>query len=102
MPAPVPAQASAVNPVFMPAGAFYGSIPGYVFKLGPWGLGYYLDLPTAPSSAVIAQQLAQTRAPHLTPPAPAPAPQVQALAPADAAALPPDGGSNRRRRAPKA
>ena len=50
----------------MPAGAFYGSIPGYVFKLGPWGLGYYLDLPPAPSTAAIAQQqLAQTRAPHL-------------------------------------
>ena len=90
VPAPVPAQASAANPVFMPAGAFYGSIPGYVFKLGPWGLGYYLDLPPAPSTAAIAQQqLAQTRAPHLAPPAVptpavAPAPQVQALAPADA------------------
>ena len=93
MPAPVPAQASAVNPVFMPAGAFYGSIPGYVFKLGPWGLGYYLDLPPAPSTAVIAQQMAQSRATHLAPPAPAPAPAVSsgapAAAPADAAALPP-------------
>jgi len=89
VPAPVPAQASAVNPVFMPAGAFYGSIPGYVFKLGPWGLGYYLDLPPAPSTAVIAQQMAQTRAPHLTQPAVAPAPAVPPPVSADAAALPP-------------
>ena len=93
VPAPVPAQASAENPVFLPAGAFYGSIPGYVFKVGPWGLGYYLDLPPAPSTAVLAQQLAQTPAPApAVPPAvsaAAPAPQVQALAPAGTAALPP-------------
>jgi hypothetical protein len=85
VPAPVPPQASAANPVFMPAGAFYGSIPGYVFKLGPWGLGYYLDLPPAPSTAAIVQQMAQTH----TPPTSAPTPAVPPPVSADAAALPP-------------
>ena len=58
----------------------------YVFKLGPWGLGYYLDLPPAPSSAVIAQQMAQTPAPA---PAVPPAVSAAAPAPADTASLPP-------------
>jgi len=35
---------------FIQCGAFSGSRPGYVFQKGPQGLGYYRDLPPAPSA----------------------------------------------------
>jgi hypothetical protein len=35
-------------PRFVPSPAFAHSRPGYVFQLGPQGLGYYLDAPQSP------------------------------------------------------
>ena len=37
--------------VFSAAGAFKGARPGFVFKTGELGLGYYPDRPSLPAAA---------------------------------------------------
>lgn len=50
-PGAAPASAAAApaptQPAFVPSPAFAGARPGYLFKLGPQGLGYYLDTPVS-------------------------------------------------------
>ena len=41
--------------VFSAAGAFTGARPGFVFKMGELGLGYYPDRPPLPASAAEAE-----------------------------------------------
>eukprot|EP00965_Chrysotila_dentata_P070352 2324708-Pleurochrysis_carterae.AAC.5 len=43
MPSP-PVTAAPGRAQFMPAAAFFGARPGYVFKIGDFGLGYYRDV----------------------------------------------------------
>lgn len=44
-PALAAVAAAPTQPAFAPSPAFAGARPGYLFKLGSQGLGYYLDTP---------------------------------------------------------
>lgn len=50
-------QHAASCEVFTPASAFEGGRPGFVFKNGSSGLGYYLDSPPTPDPAVLASAM---------------------------------------------
>ena len=55
------ATASPAAAPFLPAQNFAGARPGYVFKAGSAGTGYYLDTPPTPGTA--SAEAAQTAAP---------------------------------------
>lgn len=54
--APAAATVAAAAAAFMPAAAFAGAKPGYVFKMGAQGVGYYAD--AGPLSVVVSSSAA--------------------------------------------
>lgn len=44
-------DAPALSGPFVPSAAFVGARAGYAYKMGPKGLGYYLDAPSASGAA---------------------------------------------------
>ena len=48
---------------FLPAQSFAGARPGYVFKAGSAGTGYYLDTPPTPGGTASVVEAAQTAGP---------------------------------------
>jgi len=44
-PDPTSPEPQPEQPFFIPSAQFVGARSGYVFKMGPWGVGYYMDKP---------------------------------------------------------
>ena len=55
---------------FIPVEAFSGAMPGYVFKMGPSGLGYYKDATAeAPEGSTVDETMAEAPPQEIEPPA---------------------------------
>ena len=61
---PPPPQAASSSAGFMPAPTFAGRRPGYIFQMGPSGVGYYRDaLQPEPAAAPLAADAEEEEAP---------------------------------------